>query len=101
MISRNNGVFEIRGELTVTTVTSALQASQHLFSTEGEWILDMSGVNAVDSAAVGLLLEWQRQALMRKRNFSAVNMPDSLQGLLKVYDLQAIFSTDMAGGRPK
>lgn len=99
MISRNNGVFEVRGELTVTTVSSALQASQRLFSAEGdsaegEWILDLSGVNSVDSAAVSLLLEWQRQALVRKRNFSAINMPDSLQGLLRVYDLQAIFNKE-------
>lgn len=99
MISSNNGVFEVRGELTVTTVSGALQASQRLFSAGGDsaevdWILDLSGVNAVDSAAVGLLLEWQRQALMRKRNFSAINMPDSLQGLLKVYDLQAIFNKE-------
>lgn len=94
MISSNNGVFEVRGELTVTTVSGALQASQNLFSAGGDWILDLSGVNSVDSAAVGLLLEWQRQALMRKRNFSAINMPDSLQGLLKVYDLQAIFNKE-------
>ncbi|MDP2827856.1 MAG: STAS domain-containing protein [Sulfuricellaceae bacterium] len=91
MIARQNGVFEVSGDLTMATVTDALRASQGLFADEGDWILSFAGAREVDSSAVSLLLEWRRQANARERNLSISNMPEGLQSLLKVYDLQDIF----------
>jgi phospholipid transport system transporter-binding protein len=97
MIDRQGGVFEVSGELTMATMTASLRASQNLFEEEGDWVLNFAGASEVDSAAVSLLLEWSRQATARKRSFSVINMPDSLQSLLRVYDLQDMFSAKVKG----
>jgi phospholipid transport system transporter-binding protein len=47
-------------------------------------------VDEVDSAAVSLLLEWARQAVQRGRQLQLRNLPENLQCLLKVYDVQEL-----------
>lgn len=88
MIRQQNGSFVFQGAITIETITPLLRESEPLFATEGDWALDFAAVEYVDSAAVSLLLEWMRQAAAHGRKLVARNLPDSLQCLLKVYDLQ-------------
>jgi phospholipid transport system transporter-binding protein len=39
----------------------------------------------VDSAAVALLLEWRRQAALRKKRLEFVNLPPNLLALAELY----------------
>jgi phospholipid transport system transporter-binding protein len=47
--------------------------------------IDFSGVTAVDSAAVALLLEWRRQAAQRGKRLDFVNLPPNLLALAELY----------------
>lgn len=90
MIERDGDAFRFRGPLTIATVNEALAESAPLFAEEGDWELDFSAVEEVDSAAVSLLLEWARQAGQRKRELRLRHLSDNLQCLLKVYGLQEL-----------
>lgn len=90
MIIRNDSHFEFRGSVTIATVNEWLRESEAMFAAEGDWELDLSGVEAVDSAAVSLLLAWSRQAAQRGRPLRIHHLPDNLQSLLKVYDVQTL-----------
>lgn len=90
MIIRNDSRFEFRGSVTIATVNEWLRESEVMFEAGGDWELDLSGVEAVDSAAVSLLLAWSRQAAARGHRLQLQHLPDNLQSLLKVYDVQAL-----------
>ena len=47
--------------------------------------IDFSGVTAVDSSAVALLLEWRRRSLARGKQLSFVNLPANLVALADLY----------------
>lgn len=90
MIKQGGGTFRFSGPLTMTTLNEALRESEALFSQEGPWTLDFSGVGEVDSAAVSLLLEWTRQAARLGSKLHLSHLPDNLQCLVKVYGLEDI-----------
>jgi phospholipid transport system transporter-binding protein len=90
MIERNGSRFDFSGPLTISTVCEWLRESEALFAEDGVWELNLAGVEEVDSAAVSLLLEWSRQAAQRGRQLQLRNLPDNLQCLLKVYDVQEL-----------
>jgi phospholipid transport system transporter-binding protein len=88
MIEQEDGVIRFSGPLTMSNVNEMLSRSEQLFAEEGPWELDFSGVDDVDSAAVGLLLEWMRQAGQRGRQLRVHHLPDNFKCLLKVYGVQ-------------
>lgn len=90
MIVRNGSHFDFSGPLTIATVSAWLRESEALFAQDGIWELNLAGVEEVDSAAVSLLLEWARQAAQRGRQLQLHNLPENLQCLLKVYDVQEL-----------
>ena len=51
----------------------------------GEQVFDFSGVTAIDSAAVAVLLAWQRAARARTLALSFINVPATLQRLAQLY----------------
>jgi phospholipid transport system transporter-binding protein len=52
---------------------------------EGVDAIDMAGVTEVDSAAVSLLLEWQRQAAKQNAPLRFRNLPESVKSLAALY----------------
>jgi len=90
MIVRNGNCFDFSGPLTIATASAWLRDSKALFDEDGIWELNLAGVEEVDSAAVSLLLEWARQAAQRGRQLRLHNLPENLQSLLKVYDVQEL-----------
>lgn len=53
--------------------------------TSGQQVFDFSGVTAIDSAAVAVLLAWQRAARARSLALSFINVPPALQSLASLY----------------
>ena len=56
----------------------------------GQHVIDFSGLTAVDSAAVAVLLAWQRAARARSIVLSFINLPDMLQSLADLYGVAGL-----------
>lgn len=79
-------VIRLEGALTMRTVTAALDRTLP----EGDWVLDLSAVDAADSAALALVLEWQRRTLARGGVFAVRGLPAGLRSLADLYGLDEI-----------
>ena len=84
MISREGNRCTLSGPVTIKNAASVLAEGAALFDS-GDVTLDLSRVTEVDSAAVSLLLEWQRAAQRRSRRIDFVNLPENLQSLAQLY----------------
>ena len=84
MIQREGDRLRVSGRLTMDTIgTSFAAAMQPL---EGkEWVVDLAQVEAADSAAVSLLLGWQRNAQRHGAKLTLVNVPENLRSLADLY----------------
>lgn len=68
--------------MTVDQVNALLAESSALVM-PGE--IDLGQVSEVDTTAVSLLFEWQRQAQAKRSTITFVNLPDNLVSLAKLY----------------
>lgn len=84
MISREDGRLVVRGRLTIETVPELFESGlQHL---AGEDLLvDLTQVEAVDSAAVSMLLGWSRAAQRSQRTLRVSGLPADLLSLATLY----------------
>jgi phospholipid transport system transporter-binding protein len=74
----------VEGPITLDTVPALAQAFEaHLAA--GAALVDLGNVTDVDSSAVALVLEWRRQAEVRKVDLRMANPPAALQNLAKLY----------------
>jgi len=74
----------LNGSLTMETVPAMFEEGvQHLASEELR--VDLSQVEAVDSAAVSMLLGWTRAAQRNKRELYVKGLPGDLLSLAKLY----------------
>jgi phospholipid transport system transporter-binding protein len=75
---------KLSGRLTMSTVPALYEAGlKHL--AEEDLRVDLSKVEAVDSAAVSMLLGWSRAAHSQKRSLHVEGMPESLLSLANLY----------------
>ena len=78
------GQIAVRGRLTVETVPVLFETGlRHLES--GNLRVDFSGVEGVDSAAISMLLGWQRAAQRNRRDVRVAGWPDDLRSLARLY----------------
>ena len=84
MIARDGDCLQVSGRLTMETVAilfnTALQPDG-----DGALVIDLAQVEAVDSAAVSLLLSWLRRAQRDQVAISFSNVPDNLLSLARLY----------------
>lgn len=84
MITRNGDNLQLAGPLTLKTVKAlfdqGLQAGGR-----SRLAVDMSQVEAVDSAAVSLMLAWLREAQRTNVTICFSNIPDNLMSLARLY----------------
>lgn len=84
MIRREGDRLLVRGRLTIETVPALFaEGLQHL--SKEDLSVDFSAVEAVDSAAVSLLLGWQRAAQRAQRELRTIGLPSDLQSLVRLY----------------
>lgn len=60
--------------------------------------IDFSGITAVDSSAISLLLEWRRQAVSRGKTLEFVNLPATLVALANLYGVAELIDANEGGG---
>jgi phospholipid transport system transporter-binding protein len=84
VIKREGEWMVVQGSLTIETVPAIFAVGlQHL--TSEDMRVDFSRVEAVDSAAVSLLLGWARAASRYRHRLRVTGLPDDLQSLAKLY----------------
>ena len=76
----------VSGNLTVNTV-AALAGLVTKAAGKADLVIDLQQVEAVDSAAVSLMLLWLREAQRNKVNLSFVHVPENLLSLARLYDV--------------
>ena len=90
-----DGRMHLRGRLDMQNVGElitplASQAAQHPLL-----IIDLSGVDKVDSAALALLLNTLRAARAKKHQLRVENWPQGLRSLLPLYGLDELLALDV------
>lgn len=89
MTAFENGVLTLSGSLTMATVPALLpEGVAHL--EKGDMLVDLSGVELVDSAAVGLLLGWLRAAQRHQRQLRLTGAPEDLVSLAQLYGVDRL-----------
>ena len=84
MITREDGRLVMHGRLTIATVPALFEAGlQHLASED--LLVDFSQVEAVDSAAVSMLLGWLRAAQRSQHTLRVTGLPEDLLSLAHLY----------------
>ena len=74
----------VQGNLNITTVPALFEAGlQHLASEDFK--VDFSQVDSVDSAAVSLLLGWNRAARSLQHALRVKGLPEDLLSLARLY----------------
>lgn len=98
MISNDGDRLQVSGRMTMDTAASLFDISTQLAG-RIEVVIDMAQVEAVDSAAVSLLLGWLREAKRNKVNLCYAHVPENLLSLAKLYgvlDLLPLCQSDAA-----
>lgn len=84
MITREGERLRVHGSLTIATVPALFEEGlQHL--SDEDLLVDFSQTEAVDSAAVSMLLGWARAAQRGQRSLRVVGLPDDLLSLARLY----------------
>ncbi|MBL8539246.1 MAG: STAS domain-containing protein [Burkholderiales bacterium] len=84
MIDRDGDRFRVHGPLTLRSAAALLRRGRELFN-EPVSRVDLAGVGEIDSAALGLLIEWLREARAHKREIVYLNLPANLESLGTLY----------------
>lgn len=89
MITREGERLIVRGRLTIATVPALFETGlQHL--TSEDLLVDFSQVEAVDSAAISMLLGWTRAAQRGQHVLRVVGLPEDLLSLARLYGVDEL-----------
>lgn len=84
MIERTGDSLKLSGRLTMSTVPALYQEGLTFLAAE-DLLIDFSAVEAVDSAAVSMLLGWTRASQSHQRSLRVANLPEGLLSLANLY----------------
>jgi len=83
------------GALSFETIPDVLRASEEYAARPDlpdRLTIDFAGIDAVDSSAVAMLLEWRRQAGRRGKQLEFVNLPENLIALARLYGVEELIA---------
>lgn len=83
--------WHVAGDILMDNANAVLTESLALVMPE-DLCVDLSGVASVDTAALSLLMEWQRRAIASNQQVSFANLPDSLVSLASLYGVTDFIS---------
>lgn len=85
-IEQHGNTWRIAGDVLMDNANFILQHSRAL-SMGDEFLVDFSAVNKVDTAALSLMMEWQRRAAASSSRVRFANLPVNLSRLVSLYGL--------------
>jgi phospholipid transport system transporter-binding protein len=95
VIRREGERLIVQGRLTIATVPALFETGlQHL--TSENLLVDFSEVEAVDSAAVSLLLGWARAAKRNQHDLRVSGLPADLLSLARLYGVSDLLPQQSA-----
>jgi len=95
VITREDDRLVVHGRLTIATVPALFETGlQHL--TSEDLLVDFSQVEAVDSAAVSMLLGWLRAAQRSQRTLRVTGLPEDLLSLADLYGVTELLPRQSA-----
>ncbi len=80
------------GAITISNVAALAETGKQQLGDSGELVVDLGGVTEVDSAALSLLFEWQREARRRGIKISFRSLPASLKSLATLYGVSELIA---------
>jgi phospholipid transport system transporter-binding protein len=86
MIVRDGSQLRVQGPLTMANIVTMQAAGAELL-TGADLVIDLAAVTDVDSSALSLLLEWQREARRRNLRLTFRSLPENLKSLAALYDV--------------
>ncbi|MBK9161918.1 MAG: STAS domain-containing protein [Nitrosomonadales bacterium] len=84
MIKLEGDRLVLQGRLTIATVPALFEAGLKFVDGQ-DLLVDFSQVEAVDSAAISMLLGWTRAARSGNRKLSVTGLPEDLLSLAQLY----------------
>jgi phospholipid transport system transporter-binding protein len=81
----DGGKLSVEGAVTINNVVTVVERGVALFDRDSLIVVDLKQVTEVDSAAICMLLEWQREAVRRSCRIRFASMPPNLEGLAQLY----------------
>lgn len=90
MITGGDGRFQLEGRVDMSNADAILREGAHQLFNGHPVTIDLGGVTAVDSAAVSLLLEWQRTAAAAGQSIHFTNLPAALRSLAELYGVSGL-----------
>ena len=90
-------VLALDGALSFETLPDVLRASEEYAARDDlpdRLTIDFAGIDAIDSSAVALLLEWRRQAARRGKKLVFANLPDNLVALATLYGVEDLIQAN-------
>jgi len=86
-----SGRFRVEGALTIESARAVLESGIALIRTGGSDVeIDLSGMAAFDSAALGVMFEWQRRTAPEGLRIRYSNLPPKLATLAKLYGVDTL-----------
>jgi phospholipid transport system transporter-binding protein len=86
MIRREGDRYLVEGAVTLETVDALLAEGMRCFE-GGRLVVDLSGVDAADSSALSLMLEWQRRLRREGREIGFARLGANLISLTHLYGI--------------
>ena len=89
MNQHGNDKMDLQGSLNMDTVPSLFATGvQHLQG--NDLLVDFSQVDSVDSAAISMLLGWERAAQRSERTLRVTGLPEDLLSLARLYGVDQL-----------
>ena len=80
----------VQGRVTIDNVVKLTQDGIALFD-DHPLTIDLDKVTEVDSTIISMLLEWLRATRKNTYSLQFINMPESLNSLIQLYDVVELF----------
>jgi phospholipid transport system transporter-binding protein len=89
LVLREGGELSVEGSITINNVVAMVGQGIALFDRDN-MVIDLAQVAEVDSSAISMLLEWQREADRRNCSVRFANIPLNLRSLVQLYGLSEL-----------
>lgn len=86
----SNNVLSLSGELDYYNVMSVYQKSLAYFKNQKDMIIDFSKVITANSAAIALMIEWEKYAKLTTKSIAFRSVSIDLMSIAKASDLESI-----------
>lgn len=90
-ITQQDNQWNVSGEMLMDNANNLLSLSNS-FEMPAELVINFSAVTDVDTAALSLMMEWQRRALKSSSNIHFNHAPENLISLAELYGVTEFIS---------